>query len=283
MKTRRYLLALLLALPGCSDPAKVSEEAAVKHTDELAALAEKDVGEIRRGLPLGGKKIAEVLYEGDTKEVTPGRARIALRRTREAVTDLQLAKSTFFAVTDVAGVAYANDQETDAMSGKNLLAAFPALRGATTGSYVESAGIMEEARGTKSGDDAEWVAAAPVVGKDGVIKGAYVTGWSLRRFAYHLEEQLKSNFRQDAAKSGKPLKQPLVYAFVIRGLRAYSALVTPEVNQKAVEGLGLEGKLPAEGTWHDHIDITGRTFGIAGRRVKALCDTCAVVVIRSEV
>lgn len=273
---------LLSLVAACSDPTKVSAEKAQVHTDELAKLAEKDVGEIRAGLPKGSKKLTELLF-ADGKEVTPGSARAAMKKAREAVSELQLAKSTFFAVTDPSGQAWANNQETDAMSGKNLVTAFKGLEKAKT-EYVELMGSMEEAKGVKTGDDVQWVAGAPITAGDGSLKGLFVTGWSMRRFAYHLEEQLKTDFRHEATKAGTPAnKLPLVYAFVMVGDKAYAAPLTPEVNTKAVEGLGLAGKVQEGSTISGKVDITNRGFGWAARKVKALCDSCAVVVLRSEV
>lgn len=269
-------------LGGCTDSVKVSEQQAAAHADELAKLVDADVNEIRRGLPAGGKKIAATLFVGEKREATPQSAREALKKTRESVVDLQLAKSTFFAVTDLEGVAWANDQETDAMSGKNILATLPALQKAKGGAYAEVVGSLEEARGAKAGPDEQWFAAAPVVAADGATRGVYVTGWSFRRFAFHLEQQLKTNLRH-AAKGESAAKAPLVYAFVVRGDRTYGAPVTPEVNVKAIEGLALSTKLKGDAPWQGRVDITGRTFGVAARRVEIMCPDCAVAVLRSEI
>lgn len=287
MKALRSLPALLCSLTlaastvGCTDSVKVSEDGAAAHADELAKLIDADVQEIRTGLPQGGQKLGVNLFD-EGPEVTPAKARRSLKKTREAVTVLQLAKATFFAVTDMEGVAWANDQETDGMSGKNLLQAFPGLEKAKSDSYVESMGFMEEAKGVRTGPDEQWVAAAPIIA-DGVQKGVYVTGWSMRRFTYHLEEQLKSNLRQAATKSGNALKTPLVYAFVIKGDKVFGALTAPEVNVKAIEDLKILEKLPEGGTWKGRVEITNRTFGVAAKKTPSLCSDCAVAVLRSEV
>jgi len=279
MKLAACLLPLTLALAaGCTDKGKISEEKAVAHAEEAAKLTDNDVEELRRGLPAGGKKIGEIL--GADKEITPAKARSALRKTREAVVDLQLAKSTFFTVTDLEGVAHASDLETDGFSGKNVLQAFPGLAKAKTGAYTEVLGQMDEARGLRKGDDLQWVAAAPVAGPDGKATGLYISGWSLRRFAQHLEEQLKSNLR-NTAKPGD--KAPLLYVFVLHEAKAYGTPVAPDVNIKAVESLGLPAKLQASGAARGQIEIEMRGFGFAAKSAKKLCDQCAVVVLRSEV
>jgi hypothetical protein len=282
----RAALALLpiviSSLPACTDATKVSEERAGANAEKLAALAEKDVEEIRKGLPLGGKKLGEQMAGPDANEILPTRARGMLKKTREAVIDLQLAKSTFFAVTDPAGQVFANDQEVDAMAGKNLLAAFPAIAKAKDG-YIETMGKMDETRGVKAGEDIAWVAAAPVTSPDGNLKGFYVTGWSMRRFAHHLEEQFKSDMRQEASKSGNASKVPLIYVFVLVGDKPYGAPITPDVSHQAVEALALSSKVTPGTTYRTHIDVTNRTYGLGVRRAPALCDTCSVAVLRSEI
>jgi hypothetical protein len=275
---RWWLLAPVAAVAaaGCTDRVKVSEERAVAHAAAVAALVDKDIEEIRRGLPAGAKKLGEIF---GTEEVTPGKARAALRKAREAVIDLQLAKSTFFAATDLQGVAHASDLETDGFSGKNILDAYKPLAKAKEGGYVETLGQMEEARGLRKGDDLQWVAAAPVPGADGKPVGLYVTGWSFRRFAQHLEEQLKTDLRNAGPKDEKP---PLVYVFVLHEGKAYGTPIAPEVNVQAVEGLGLAAKVQG-GTFRGRVEITNRGYGVAAQAVKKLCESCAVVVLRSEV
>ncbi len=266
------------ALGGCEDKAKVSEDQAAAHALEAQKLADADVNEVRRGLAAGAKKLTTLI--GTDREITPARARSLLRQTREAVTDLQVAKSTFFVLADPAGQAYASDLETDGFSGKGLFEGYPALARARDG-YTETLGSLEAARGLRTGEDLQWVAGAPVAGPDGKAQALYVTGWSLRRFALHIEEQLKSNLRNGPKKDGKA-KEPLLYAFVLRDAKVYGAPVVPEVNVKAVEGLGLPARLGA-GSWHGQVEITNRTFGVAAQKLPLLCDTCSVAILRSEI
>ncbi|RYE81894.1 MAG: hypothetical protein EOO75_21500, partial [Myxococcales bacterium] len=158
------LVGLLGLLGGCEDKGKRSEEKAIGHADEAHKLGEADVAEVRRGLPAGAKKLTEII--GADREITPGRARSLLRKAREAVTDLQTAKSTFFVLTDLEGQAYASDLETDGFSGKGLFTGWPALTKARDG-YTETIGSLEEGRGLRTGIDIQWVAGAPVPGPDG--------------------------------------------------------------------------------------------------------------------
>lgn len=274
----RHLLPVfalvLAALPACNAQGKQSEEQATKNVERLAALADADVEEIRKGLPEGAKRLVPLLTDG--KDLVPGRVRAEMKKVREAVTVLQLAKSTFFAVATADGVVLASDLETDGMGGKSITKALPAVEKGKSG-YTELVGEWDEARGVKAGPDAAWVAAAPIGDK-----GIYVTGWSLRRFAHHLEEQLKTDLRHGGKDTEKAEKMPIVYAFVLRDGKAYGAPVVPEVNAKAIEGLQLGSKLSGDATFHGQVEITNRTFGVAAKKAPKLCDTCAIALLRSE-
>lgn len=279
MSIRPLLALVALVALGCNDKTKVSEEKADGHATEAAALVDKDIEDLRRGLPAGGKKLGDLI--GADKDMTPAKARSALKKTREAVIDLQLAKSTFFTITDLQGVAYASDLETDGFSGKNVLEAFKGLEKAREGTYTEVLGSMEAARGLRTGDDLQWAASSPIPGPDGKAVGLYISGWSLRRFAQHIEEQLKSNLRN--ASKDKSERPPLLYAMVLHGPKAYGTPVVPEVNVKVVEGMNLPDKLKASGAFKGQVEITNRGFGVSARSTPKLCDTCAVVVLRSEI
>ncbi len=116
------------SLAGCKDQAKESAAHAAPDAAWLATLVAKDVGEVERGLPEGAVKLAPLLAGGaDPKQDIAG-VRKALMRVRRDVIDLNVAKSTFFALTDPAGVAIRNDLEEDAMAGQNLGALFPGAR-----------------------------------------------------------------------------------------------------------------------------------------------------------
>lgn len=278
MIPRRLLPLLLLpsalATAGCDSAGKRSEAQATKNVERLAALADADVEEVRKGLPDGAKRLVPLLSAD--KEPVPSRVRAEMKKVREAVTVLQLAKSTFFAVATSEGAVLASDLETDVMGGKSILQALPGLEKGKAG-YTELVGEWDEARGVKTGPDAVWVAAAPIGDK-----GLYVTGWSLRRFAHHLEEQLKTDLRHGGKETPKAEKMPIVYAFVVRGEKAYGAPVVPEVNAKAVEALGLGAKTTGDAVAHGQVEITNRAFGWAARRAPKLCDSCVVALLRSE-
>src|SRR5882672_2382012 len=128
-------LAFAVALAGCKDAAKESAAHASQDVVQLATLVDKDVDEVEHGLPEGATRLAALLANGaDPKQDVAG-VRKALIRVRRDVADLDVAKSTFFALADPNGIAIRNDLEEDVMAGQNLIAAFPALAKAKDG-YV---------------------------------------------------------------------------------------------------------------------------------------------------
>ena len=276
------LVALVapLFLGGCDGQAKLSEAKAVEHVDRLAKLADTDVEEIRRGLPEGAAKLQNVLFEKEKEPFDPRVVRTAMRKTRESIKDLQLAKATFSAVLSLTGEAYASDQESDGLVSKNLFSFFPSIEPVKQGKYTEGFGDLVDLRGARIGDDLQWIAAAPI-GPEGARRGYFVAGWSLRSFAYHLEQQLKSDLRN--ATKDKKKEPPLLYVFVIVGGKAYAASNTPEVNRLAVQGLSAHEKVPGDTVLRGRIEIENRSFGYAAKRAKLMGDKVAVLVLRSEV
>jgi hypothetical protein len=219
-----------------------------------------------------------VFTSGKPPAEDPKAAEDALYRARNRVQDLRTAKSTFFAVVDASGVVLRNDQEQDAMAGKNMFSAFPALRGALEGKLVETTGSMPEASGVKGRPDAQWVAAVPVRAAD-QVKGLYVTGWSWSAYAYRLENSVRSELR---SKLGEHDKMPLVYAFVVVGPAVYGAPVSPDVNLKTIADLKLLEQVKGKEPYGHELEITGREFGLAAVRVPEMGNDVAIVLLRSE-
>lgn len=276
--TPAALLFCALSLTACDKAKQHSAAQAREHVAELSKTAETDVGEVRAGLPQGVKHL-EPLYakEAAPRDDLPA-VREALERARSKVQDLRVAKSTFFAVVDADGTVLRNDQDQDLMAGKNLLKSFPGLKPALEGKYVEARGTMPEAARVK-GPDGQWVAAQPIV-VDGKTKGLYVTGWSWSAYAYRLENALRGSVR--SALPNESAKMPLIYVYVVVADQAFGAPVSPEVSGKAI----LEQK-PLERAKGDEIfvttlEITGRDFGLAVKRVPALGEDVALAVLRSE-
>ncbi|HRH00107.1 MAG TPA: hypothetical protein PLR99_27865, partial [Polyangiaceae bacterium] len=270
---------LCFGASGCKDHAKESEARAREHAQELAILVEKDVAEVERGLPEGAKRLAALFAKEEPNKNLPA-VRSALQKVRRDVPDLLLAKSTFFALADDAGVAIRNDLEQDAMAGQNLFSIFPGLSGAKSG-YVSTTGAFPGAPG-KAGPDKDWLAATPVKRDDGSTLGVFVTGWTFRRFALHLSETLKHDLQERLMASDQKGKMPVLYVGVFDKSGAYGAPQTPSTNEKALVDLDLVGKTaagPASGT----LVLTDRPFGWAAVRTPKLGAEVGVFVLRSEI
>lgn len=273
--------AFALALLGCKDKGKQSAEAAKPNVASLVALADKDVAEIERGLPEGAKKMAAQIGKEAEPKQNPSAVRAALLKMRQQVPDLGVAKSTFFAFTDDAGVAIRNDLEQDTMAGKDVVAAYPDLKKVLAGeAYVSTQGQF----GTPNplGPDKEWVAAVPVKREDGSLAGMLVTGWTYRRFAYHLQESLKRELQDQLMREGDKGKLPVLYVFLFDKETTYGARGTPPVNEKALTDLDLVSRTaagPADGV----LNITDREFGWAAARAPKLGADVGIVVLRSEI
>jgi hypothetical protein len=270
------------SVTACRDKGKESADAAKANVEAMAALADKDVAEIERGLPEGAKKMAERLAQiGDSPKSSPQEVRAALLKMRQQVPDLGVAKSTFFAFTDEKGIAVRNDLEQDTMAGKDIVAGYPELAKALHGApYVQTNGQF----GTPNpiGPDREWVAAVPVKRADGTLDGLLVTGWTYRRFAYHLQETLKRDLQEQMMRSGDTGKLPVLYVMLFDKSAVYGARQTPPVNEKALKDVDLVSKT-AGGVAEGPITITDRAFGWAAVRVPKLGPDVGIVVLRSEI
>jgi hypothetical protein len=274
------LVALVASsLGGCKDQARESAAKAAQDVAQLTALVDKDVGEVERGLPEGGKRLSKLLANGaDPKQDVAG-VRRALLRVRRDVPDLDIAKSTFFALADPSGVAIRNDLEEDVMAGQNLVSVFPALAQARDG-YVTTTGAFPSAA-PKNGPDKDWIAGAPVKRDDGSTGALFVTGWTFRYFARHLQESLKDRLTEQAKAEHNEGKIPVFYVAVFDKSGVYSAPLTPPVDEKALADQDLFSKTaggPAQGT----AAITDRAFGWAAARTPKLAPDTGIAVLRSE-
>jgi hypothetical protein len=273
--------AIVVSAAACEDTKALSEQNATQAVAKLLPVIKEDVEQVRRGLPEGAKKLGTLL-EADPGQNLAGLQQ-AIQNARGSVHDLNVAKSTFFSFADTSGTVLRSEADPDLLAGKSVFAAFPDLKKAIdpASGNVEVFGEMQEMRGLRAGQDYQWVVAHPVKDAGGQVKGLFVTGWSYRRFAYHLEETAKRELIE-AAKQESRKKVPLIYVFVLKGKQAYGAPVTPDVNTKAVEGLDLIEKTGA-GPWKGSVDITGRTFGVGAQRTPELGPDAGVAVIMSEV
>jgi hypothetical protein len=290
-----FLVALAFTLVpagGCGkERGVVSAEAARADVDKLVELTAKDVAEVERGLPEGAKKLGELLTntlgkDGDPKQNSPA-VRSALLKMRQQIPDLGIAKSTFFAFGDTRGIAVRNDFELDTMAGKDLIAGWPGLKPVLEGNaYVTTTGLFPGAP-NPAGPDKEWVAAVPVKKPDGAAAGILVTGWTYRRFAYHLQVTLQREVQDQLMRKGEKGKMPILYVCLfdkdaIYGAGAPGAAPVPPLNEKALAPLGLHSKT-ASGPASSPIRIAERDFGWAAVRLPKLDPEVGAVILRSEI
>jgi len=269
--------ALSAASFGCKDQAKESAARAAEDIVATAALVDKDVGEIERGLPAGAKLLSTLVADGADPRQDVAGVRKALARVRREVVDLLVAKSTFFALADPSGIAIRNDLEEDVMAGQNLVAIFPTFSKATEG-FVTGTGTFPGPP-PKSGPDEDWVAAMPIRRADGSAGALLVTGWSYRYFARHLQEAYKTRLLDQA--KGNEGKLPVYYIAVFDKKGVYPAPMTPLVDEQALAQQDLVART-ASGLFQATITITDRAFGFAAVRTPKLAPDTGVVVLRSD-
>lgn len=273
-------LVVAFALPACTDKSKAYAVHAGQEAQKLAALSDKDCAEVERGLPEGAKLLAPLFAKGqDPRQDLPG-VRAALKKVRRDVIDLNVAKSTFFALADDHGVAIRNDLDTDVMAGQNLFTIFPDLAKAKSG-YATATGAFPSAAAAPE-PDKDWIAAVPVTKDDGSVGGYFVTGWTYRYFARHLSDAVKSDLVDAAHAAGTEGKLPVYYIAVFDKSGVYTAPLTPDVNRKALVDLDLVGKT-ASGPYQAPMTITDRGFGVGAIRVPKLGADTGVVILWSEI
>jgi hypothetical protein len=270
-------LAVAGASLGCKDQAKESASRAADDVTVTAALVDKDIGEVERGLPAGAKVLSTLVADGADPRKDVAGVRKALVRVRREVVDLMVAKSTFFAIADPSGIAIRNDLEEDVMAGQNLFAIFPTLSRAPDG-FATGTGAFPGPP-PKNGPDEDWVAAMPIKRADGSTGALLVTGWSYRYFARHLQEAYKTRLLDQA--KGNEGKLPVYYIAVFDKKGVYPAPMTPLVDEQALAQQDLVAKT-ASGPIQATITITDRTFGFAAMRTPKLAADTGVVVLRSD-
>jgi hypothetical protein len=272
-------LALVL-LVGCARTDEASLARAREHAKELVETAQRDAGEVRRGLPLGAQQLGQRWAASGADLLNdPEAARDALNHARNKVQDLRVAKATFFALAAPDGRIVRNDREQDRMAGAALFTAFPALARASQGPYVEALGVMPEAHGVRGKPDAEWMAAVGVdVG--GQTRGVYVTGWAWSSYAFRLEFSLRNRITNELR--GKRENVPLLYAFVVVGDQVYGTPESPEISARAIAERKPLANLGADGSFATLLEITGREFALAVQAAPELAAGVGIAVLRSE-
>lgn len=271
------LLALTVLCAACTDRGKFSAEKAGQHVEHLATVVAGDVKEVRLGLPEGAKHVAAAFQGDQNPTADPELAKQTLELARGKVQQLRVAKSSFFALVGADGTVVRNDRDVDMMAGKDLLAAFPELRAAFDGSYVETTGSMHEARGVEGKPDGQWVAAVGVTPPSGQ-KALLVTGWAWSTYAKRLEHALRTHIL-DTEKDGA---EPLYYVFVVNGSQVFGSRESPLVNAEAVGKLDPASLAQGEQGVTRELQITGRSFGLGLRRAPELGQNVLIAVLRSE-
>jgi hypothetical protein len=283
MPQRRTLLQgtlALFALPlvGCDNQGKEAESVANDILSTVLPLIERDCAQVRKGLP-NAVKLLEKRLPDDAAGV-PRETQVAIKAARENDEDLRLAKSTFFVFTSTDGVVIRSENDPDRLVDKNIFTAFPTLKTCLDKpGVVEAFGEMEEMRGVKRGIDTSWVIAHQVLDKDGKVRGAFVSGWSFRAYAYYLEQQAKSHLLEQAKKTNSN-KVPVGYVYLVKGQKPYGAPDSPEVNGEEIAKSDL-AKLTEGGRYRGQREITKRTFGVAAERAKALGDDTVLAIVAS--
>jgi len=271
-------LALAVALLGCEDKVKAGGQRAGALIDHLMPLVERDVKQVRDGLPEGAKKIAPLLEDqpgGDLASLQR-----AIQKSRASVQSLAIAKSTFFVFVDMQGTVLRSEVDPDLAAGGSLFKDIPEMKKLEDpkGGLVETFGKMHGLRGVQTGPDMQWVVGVPVSNAAGKALGSFVTGWSLRAYANFLEEDARRFLEKSQGDQIKAA--PLVYVFLVRGKEAFGAPVTPDVDADAVGKLDIVTKAAA-GTFQTTVDIEGRTFVLVAKPCAPLGSDVALAILFS--
>jgi hypothetical protein len=116
---------------------------------------------------------------------------------------------------------------------------------------------------------------------DGSTGALLVTGWSYRYFARHLQSSLESHLLEAVKASGSDGKLPIYYVALFDPSGVYSAPLTPQVDEQALDAQSLVSHT-AGGLFSGTMTITDRDFGFAALRAPKLGTDVGVAVLRSD-
>ncbi len=267
---------------GCVDRGKLSEERATRWVATVAKTATDEIALLEVGLPLGARQFAPLYAHGADATDDLAGVRSGLLRVRGVVPELKRSDSSFFALTTANGLTIRNDLEQDVMAGQDAWKLFPKLREAKSGHAVVDVGLFGGSH--PSEPDRDWVMAAPVNDDAGKFVGTLMGGWTLRRFAFHLQDSLRHALADDQEKSGGTTKLPIVYVSVFDPAGVVSAPFMPTLDQQALVDLGLLAQTRAAGSVaHGRLSVEGREFGWAATRVAEFEPEGGVVLLWSEI
>lgn len=276
---RRAVLGFGLLLSfGCEDAGKTSARLVVPNMEYVAAAAQRDLGEIRRGMPAGAQALSDLFERALPEKPAAAEARRELLRLRSDNPDISSAKSTFFLIAAKDGTILRNNLEEDDMAEKDLFRVYPETKAGLDKDYLEVQGSWDVARGVNGRADAQWLAMSRIKVKDEPV-GLFVSGWSWSSYAYRLEMALRSEVLGET-KSGD--KVPLLYVYVIVGKQAYGAPVSPVVNGEEIVKLNPIDKSRGKTMWTGALEITRRPFGVALRHMPEMGEQVVLAVLRSE-
>jgi hypothetical protein len=266
-------------LYACRDSSDKSIRFANDHVLALAAIADKDVAELERGLPAGALQSLNSFVVAGSIDRDPATLRKGISTVIRAVPELMVTQSTFFAVLDEKGVGIRNNLEIDTMAGRDFFRIFPGLPNTPPSTtFVTAVAQFPELAPTKK--DPTWIAASPIK-QNGKTLGFVTSGWSWRAFAHHLQEELGTLLKTAALKDESKL--PVFYVGVFDANGVYVDRLTPEANERALEGLHLDQKTEKDGAASGVVTIEERAFGFSARLTPKLAPKTGIVVIRSEI
>ncbi len=276
-KTKWMLIFSLLFSAACESRLKESSANAPFALEFLVPLVERDTTQIRKGLPEGAAVLGK-LIDDDPKHDPEGLRR-SIEKARGAVTDLAIAKSTFFIFVSPDGTVLRSEAEPDLAVGGSIFSEIPdSKRIFEKPGMVEVFGSMHGLRGVQNGADLQWVVGQQVAVPSGKVVGAYVTGWSFRKYADFLEGALRRNLTDNA--KNKKGAAPLVYVFFARGSKAYGGAVTPDIDAEAVGKLDLPTQV-GDRLFQSTLTIEEQSFALVAKKVPAIDKDTVLVLLFS--
>lgn len=280
MNLKRLLLLLSCMLCfACDDRAKLSAQRAPAALEFLFPLVERDVAQVRKGLPEGAVALGKLLDTDPGQD--PEGLRRDLEKARAGVTDLAIAKSTFFVFVGLDGIIQRSEVEPDLAAGGSLVSEIPDAKALLDKpGTTEVFGSMHGLRGVQKGSDLQWVVGHPVVTSKGQKVGVFATGWSFRKYADFLEGALRRHLTSIA--EDKKHAAPLAYVLLARGDKAYGGAVTPDVDAEAVAKLDLPNKV-GDGLFAQPITVEGQSFALVAKKLSSLDKDTVLVLLFSVV
>ncbi len=171
------------------------------------------------------------------------------------------------------------DTATDDLAEKNIFAAFPALSRVASKPYVETSGSMPEAAGVRGRADAQW-------GGGGPGEGGRRGTWSLRHglvlVRLRVSPRNGTSFRRDG-RDGRGARRCRCSTSMCSSARPPTARqwLRSSTARRSVTCIRSSGLL-ATRFWAAPLEIEGRSFGVAVRRVAELGPDVAIAALRSE-